>query len=271
MFKFFASLLNQSPRLRRWKNRVFYQYLARLDSDGDVTLMNYGYAELVSNAAPVSLTAADEENRLCLQLYHYVASAVSLKGLDVLEVGSGRGGGAAYIKRTLKPRTMTGVDYSERAVAFCQQAHRESGVDYVHGDAEALPFEDQRFDVVLNVESSHCYASMPRFLSEAHRVLRKGGHLLWADFRPPAQIEPLEQAIRKCGFETMKAATITPSILASMALQTRRNRALIDRKVPRVTRRLFYHFAGVDGSLTHAELQSGELAYLYRALRKDPG
>ena len=36
------------------------------------------------------------------QLYHYVAAAVDLDGEKVLEVGSGRGGGASYVARLLQ-------------------------------------------------------------------------------------------------------------------------------------------------------------------------
>ena len=34
------------------------------------------------------------------------------------------------------------------------------------GDSENLPFEDNTFDAVLNIESSHCYASMDKFIKE---------------------------------------------------------------------------------------------------------
>ena len=50
-----------------------------------------------------------------------------VRGLDVLEVGSGRGGGADYVKRCLKPRTMTGVDFSKNAVAFSNRRYAAEG------------------------------------------------------------------------------------------------------------------------------------------------
>ena len=56
-----------------------------------------------------------------MQLYDHVAGAVDLRDLKVLEVGSGRGGGADYIKRYLKPESMVGLDISENAVSFCTQ------------------------------------------------------------------------------------------------------------------------------------------------------
>ena len=49
------------------------------------------------------------------------------------------------------------------------------------GDAESLPFGDEMFDAVVNVESSHCYGSTPAFLAQVKRVLRCGGHFLFAD------------------------------------------------------------------------------------------
>lgn len=261
-------IVNRSPVLRRTMNRVFYQYLAGLDTDGDVTLMNYGYIDQSPDAAEILMSAEDEENRLCLQLYHRVAGALDLQDCDVLEVGSGRGGGAAYVKRTFSARSMTGVDYSERAVAFCQQAHRESGVTYLHGDAESLPFEASQFDAVINVESSHCYGIMARFLAEVHRVLRPGGQFSWTDFRALDEIAKLDEDIRSAGFEIVQDTRITPNVLAAMHQQEERYRALIDRKVPPMMRWLFVNFAGVEGSSMLRRLQSGELVYLHKVMRK---
>jgi hypothetical protein len=64
--------------------------------------MNYGYALLNENGRTIkNLDAELEEERFCLQLYHFVATRFhevkTLKGMKVLEVGSGRGGGLNYI------------------------------------------------------------------------------------------------------------------------------------------------------------------------------
>jgi ubiquinone/menaquinone biosynthesis C-methylase UbiE len=267
MYHFVTSLMERFPEVRRLAYRTFYQFLASIDRDGDVTLMNYGYIPAKGDA-PILLSAGDEPDRLCLQLYHHIASAVEMKDRAVLEVGSGRGGGAAYVSRTFKPRSLTGLDFSERAVAFCQRRHQQPGLEYIHGDAENLPFEEGRFDVAINVESSHGYGRMPRFLAEVYRVLRPGGRLSWTDFRPPREVEALEQAMRGCGFEIEQAAVITPNVLAAMDSQSERYRALVDHKAPRFARPLFYQFAGVEGSRVLDMLRSGELVYLHRVLVK---
>jgi ubiquinone/menaquinone biosynthesis C-methylase UbiE len=60
----------------------------------------------------------------------------------------------------------TGVDLAPEAVAFSRRAHRRPGADFKVGDAEHLPFDDQSFDAVINIESSHTYPNLRAFLAE---------------------------------------------------------------------------------------------------------
>ena len=91
----------------------------------------------------------------------------------MLEVGSGRGGGASYLSRYLRPRSVTGLDLSQKAVDLCNRHRKAPGLAFTRGDAQSMPFADSSFDAVVNIESSHCYPSMGKFLSEVHRVLRR--------------------------------------------------------------------------------------------------
>ncbi len=47
--------------------------------------MNYGWASLDPSDQALSLLPEDERNRYCIQLYHRVAGAIDLSGMDVLE------------------------------------------------------------------------------------------------------------------------------------------------------------------------------------------
>jgi ubiquinone/menaquinone biosynthesis C-methylase UbiE len=69
------------------------------------------------------------------------------------------------------------------------------GLDFVQGDAENLPFPDESFDAVLNVEASHANPRFPRFIAEVARVLRPGGHFLYADMRGYQEISDWEAAL----------------------------------------------------------------------------
>lgn len=113
-------------------------------------------------------------------------SPVSLTNASVLEISSGRGGGAALLSDCFCPSRMLGVDYTSQEVLSAQSRYGRNGscpIQFVQGDAMGLPFESESFDVVVNVEASHAYANYRKFIQEAHRVLRPGGAFLSADFR----------------------------------------------------------------------------------------
>jgi hypothetical protein len=88
--------------------RVCYEALAKRASTPDWAFMNYGYAPATVDAVGTPpLRSSDERDRLCIQLYLHAIDHSDMRGKDVLEVGSGRGGGASYISRYLQPRSET--------------------------------------------------------------------------------------------------------------------------------------------------------------------
>ena len=91
--------------------RWCYEGLARLVRGPEWAFMNYGYAPLTDEPPP-ALEPGDAADLLCIQLYRHVLDGVDVTGADVLEVGSGRGGGASWVARYLRPRTVTGVELS---------------------------------------------------------------------------------------------------------------------------------------------------------------
>ncbi len=56
--------------------------------------MNYGYVPIDEKSKLILKDEVDQENRLFIQLYQHTLLGIDLKGKEVLEVGSGRGGGA---------------------------------------------------------------------------------------------------------------------------------------------------------------------------------
>lgn len=234
--------------------------------------MNYGYAPVADQIADqtkkIDLEEADEDNRFFIQLYDQVASAVDLRDLEVLEVGSGRGGGADYINRYLKPGKMVGLDLSESAVLFCNTIYDNNGLSFKVGNAESLPFPDDSFDIVINVESSHCYGSMEAFLGEVKRVLREGGYFLFADFRRAESLDVLRENLKGSGLNLIKETDITPNIIEALQSDNERRSALIKEKVPKSLAGLFLQFAGVKGSKIYDRFCCGEAVYLNFVLQK---
>ncbi|MFQ6070485.1 MAG: class I SAM-dependent methyltransferase [Candidatus Aminicenantales bacterium] len=230
--------------------------------------MNYGYASLDHQTEKLILRYEDEPNRYFIQLYHHVASTVNLKGLNVIEVGSGRGGGSYYIKRYLEPETMIGVDISEDAVAFCNNRYSVEGLSFVTGDAESLPFENNKFDSVISIECSSIFGSIDAFLMEVKRILRPGGYFLFADIRRKCKINTLYEQLHNSGMTLLKETNITPNIFEALKLDNNRRTAFIKESVPKIFQKPFQEFAAVKGTIVYKNLQIGKLIYLSFTLQK---
>jgi SAM-dependent methyltransferase len=260
------SFAHRIPRLKRLVWRAWYQFLARRYPDSRWTFMNYGYRP-PDAVARLALAPEDEPDRSCIQLYHAVASAVDLAGREVLEVGSGRGGGASYVARYLRASRVVGVDLSPRAVAFCRTRHAARGLSFETGNAERLGFSSASFDAVLNVESSHCYGDLGAFFGEVRRVLRPGGHFLYADFCPRTDLDAWRAQLRDSGLQLVGERDLAPGVVAALDADDAWKRDLIQERIDRPLLRTFGQFAGLRGSIVYDELRGGALAYRAFVLR----
>jgi SAM-dependent methyltransferase len=265
----FLWVLNRTPWLRRAMWRMFFDLLAsRFRNIGWWTLMNYGYADLDCRTKALALDPADDPERYPIALYHHVATLAPVAGREVLEVGSGRGGGASFIARYLAPARMVGLDLSGEAVKFSNTHHRVANLHFEQGDAERLPFTDSSFDSVINVESSFCYPSFDGFLAEARRVLRPGGHLHYTDLRLVHEVADWRAALARSGFETVVEHDITPNVIEALHRDTPRRREGGRRIVSGPLSGIADVFTGVDGTRIPSLLAGGEMVYFSFLLRK---
>ena len=232
--------------LRRPMWRIWHNLLIRFDKDSTVNFMNYGYAGL-NGDKPIELMQKDEVNRYCIQLYDHVVNSVNLKDKKVIEVGSGRGGGADYITRYYKPLHYTGVDISSGVIKFCNQCYNVPGLTFLEGKAEKIPAETASFDALVNVESARCYSNIKAFFKEVHRVLNDDGHFLFADMIEKGEVESVRKELAECGFKVLSEQEITKNVAKGLELDTQRREKQIKNKVPGILQKSFEKFAGTKG------------------------
>jgi ubiquinone/menaquinone biosynthesis C-methylase UbiE len=253
----FAAAQAKIPQKFFWKHT--YNFLAK-EQPQAFTLMNYGYATSERDDA--------SGEALAQRLYHYVASVADLTGKSILEVGAGRGGGLAHVKQSLSLKTAFGVDLSPQAVALSRKRFEYiPGLTFLQGDAERLPFGDESFDAVLNVESSHCYPSRAKFFQEARRVLVPGGYFLYTDFFDPETAKAVRGWLAQTPFTILEEEDITENILLALRLDEARKLALIE-KTPSWMQPSFHNFAATTQSGNYKLLANRERLYVRFALQK---
>jgi ubiquinone/menaquinone biosynthesis C-methylase UbiE len=95
---------------------------------------------------------------------------------EVLEIGVGMG--ADHLEwAKAGPRALTGIDFTPRAVDFTRARMVLYGLHSILSvaDAECLPFEADRFDLVYSWGVLHHTPNTPQAINEVHRVLKPGG------------------------------------------------------------------------------------------------
>ncbi len=267
MIDFIIKIFKRFAWFKRLNAKITYEILAKKIPAEEWQFMNYGYVPN-KNEKPFDIELPPETQRYSLQMYHYLASKSDVAGKRVLEVGSGRGGGARHVASALNPSSYIGIDLAQSAVDLASRIHKLPNLQFIQGSAESIPLEDESIDVVLNVESCHAYGSVDKFLSEVKRVLKPGGYLLLVDFRSVENMELLKSQLGNSGLELLEEENISENVVNAMEAEDDVKQARIRRLVPEKWQNLFAEFAGVVGSRLHTNLINGSRLYYRFVLRK---
>lgn len=268
MINFIISVFKRFAWFKRLNAKVTYELLAKYIPAEDWHFMNYGYVPN-SNEKPLNLAEGTTSQKYSLQMYHYLASKTNINGKVVLEVGSGRGGGANHIAKTFHPASYTGLDLAQSAVDLANKIHKTPNLKFIQGSAESIPLRDNSIDVVVNVESSHAYGLVDKFLSEVKRVLKPGGYLLLVDFRNSVEnMEIFRNQLKNTGLEWLEEENITPNVIRAIEAEDDVKKARIEKLIPKRWQKLFSDFAGVVGSRFYNTLKNGTRPYHRFVMRK---
>lgn len=231
--------------------------------------LNYGYVPN-ENAAEARVTLPRHAlNRNCIRLVLELIGDCPLSPASaVLDVGCGRGGTVAALRQHFAVGPVTAVDLSLAAVAFAGRVHGGAAARFLAGNAQELPLRSASFDVVLNLESSHCYPDPLRFYAEVHRLLRPGGYFLYADLLAATWLARGRRALVELGLTLEREIDITSNVLLSCDETARVHaRAFGDRSALSDVA----GFVAAPGSSTYEAMKDGELKYVSYRFRKPGG
>jgi ubiquinone/menaquinone biosynthesis C-methylase UbiE len=241
--------------------QFLYNQLASKDSKNLLLFMNYGYSD--DKLDSIELQSPDEPFRYPIQLYAKVVQNLNLDDKLIAEVGCGRGGGGSYLARYHNISEYTGIDLSSEAIKKCKELHTLSNLKWLEGNAESLPLDSNTIDILINVESSHCYPSMINFLQEVHRVLKPSGKFAFCDLRSTDELDVLEKQITTSKFKIIDKQIITPQIIKALDLLSEDREKNIIARIPKFLQPALRDFMAIKNSAMYNGFVNGDMSYVY--------
>ncbi len=145
--------------------------------DDTILRHSYGQKEPMENEAMV-LTLESQARAIWPQEKRHLTRVLGRQGLAVLDVGCGTGEIASRIMDEFSPAQVVGIDLAGQHIRRAQERFGIiQGLSFRQGDATALPFADDSFDVAL---CRHMLQAIPhplQVIREMVRVIRPGGWL----------------------------------------------------------------------------------------------
>ena len=140
---------------------------------------------LLDALTQVDLKDFDQDHYGGIEVLDALADAAGIRTEHhVLDVCSGMGGPARWIAYKRKCK-VTGLDFTlsrvEAARRLTQRVQLDHLVDFVHGDAAAMPFPSSCYDVLIGQESWLHILDKAALISECVRVLNPGGTIAFTD------------------------------------------------------------------------------------------
>jgi len=171
----------------------------------------------------------------------------------------------------LEPESVIGVDRCFEGLQWRIKDHIDPRVSFVCGDACGLPIRDKSVDVIINIESSHCYGNLLRFFQECARVLIGDGMFCYTDSFRTSSIRDVNEILASAPFQLIRKTDITSGVTKALEMNRERFLCLLNTMKTGESRNTIAIREVIEGVYKHAYCgyKGGELVYVHWLLKRD--
>jgi ubiquinone/menaquinone biosynthesis C-methylase UbiE len=133
---------------------------------------------------------ARKHRKIAERFGHEIVAKLTLHGFKegrILDAGCGFGATAVVLAQAFPESEVVGIDLSdpllELALQTAQATDLQERVSFERADVQEIPYDDDSFGAVINLQMLHIVEDPVAMLDEMERVLSPGGVLFMADIR----------------------------------------------------------------------------------------
>ena len=258
LFIFLIILVFNKNLWNKFYGKYVYEITGSIN-DPNWTTMNYGY----------SPSNINKNEKYSLMLYKKFVSPYIFHSSKVLEISSGRGGGLNYLAKQYPNSTFLGIDFSKTNIESSKKNILTKNINYIEGNALELNLKE-KYDVIINIEASHCYNNYTKFYKNINNILNKNGTFIYLDFIKNDEHKLLEKDINKY-FNIVKYNDITNNVVQSLINDNIRKKKLIDTNIKYniLFRYIAYHLYGLKDSIVFNRFKTKYFTYFAYILKKN--
>ncbi len=186
------------------------------------------------------------------------------KDYKVLEIGCGRGGGCYVMHRYYKLSEITGVDRSPANIKLASRLVK--GIKFIVGNANDFEIQE-KYNLVVNLESSHAYASRLDFFRKVSSALLPGSYFAFGDLIGKANLEKVQHMFTESGLKILQFENINEGVINSVTKNSPEQYPLLT-KFPYLFPQRMHNFSVSLHSKSFRGLKEDRLLYRLYLLQK---
>lgn len=191
-----------------------------------ITTNNYGYYP----------TEIDAHDRFQLQMYEEYIKLLQGENIkQVLEIGSGAGGGLKHMQSQMPEAQFIGLDQCKEAIKtskyfFKKQTDKNNLID-LYNNFDDLHIDEKKFDAIVSVETG-IYKNSNIF-ADLYKLLNDNGVMVYYDNTAFDKLDSAIKSIKQYGFKIELLKDITENVFKACEYDSSRRMEITDRYLPR--------------------------------------